>query len=101
MPEQDRRHIVVLDPVQADLRVDLRSVMCSEESVAVEASGRHEYKDPEGRVGKAKALWLWLREQTDGEVDLVNVVVINVSHLLHPDRVVGQLLEGPGRGEAE
>src|SRR5688500_7197367 len=101
MPQQNGLHGVVRDPVEADLRVDLRGVIRGEEPIAVEASRCHEYEDAEGRIAEPEPLWPGLCEQTNYQVYPVDVVLVDAPELLYPHGIIRQLLEGFDRREAE
>ena len=47
VPQQYRQHRVVLDPIQPDLRVDLRRVVVGVEAIALQAARRHQDEDAE------------------------------------------------------
>ena len=87
--KQDGRHIVVVDPVETNLRVYLRGEIRCEEPVAIQPPLCHENKDAEGRVAEPEPLWPRLCEHANHEVYPVDVIVIDVPHLLRPDWVIG------------
>src|SRR5919202_1956793 len=62
------RHRVVVDPVHAGLRVDLRGVVRGEEAIALQPAGGHQDEDAEGRIAKTKACWQILRIHTYHQV---------------------------------
>ena len=53
---QHGQHRVLLDVVEAELRVDLRAVVVGEEPIALQAPRRHQDEDAERRVAEAEAL---------------------------------------------
>ena len=77
MPQQDARHVVVVDPVEPGLGVDPGSVIRREEAVAVEAPGGHEDEDAKRRVGEAEPSGFRLRVQADREVNPVDLTVVD------------------------
>src|SRR3712207_614134 len=87
--EQDGQHIVVVDPVETNLRVYLWGEVRSEEPVTVQPPRCHENKDAEGSIAEPEPLRPGLCEHANYEVYPVDVIVINAPHLLRPDRVIG------------
>src|SRR5215213_240884 len=86
MPKQDGRHVVVVDPVKTDLRVDLRSVILCEEPVAVQPSRRHEDEDAKGCIAKPEPLRSWFSIQTNHKVDQVDIVFVDAPEIICPAR---------------
>ncbi len=101
MAGEDVDHGVGVDPVHADLGIDLGGVVVGEEAVAVEAARGHEDEDAEGGVGEAEALGRGLGEESDDEVDGVDVTGVDAANLFAPFGVVGEIFKGADRLEVE
>ena len=56
------------NPLETGSRIELRSVVRSEEPVALESSRRHENEDTKGGVAEPEAPWQWLAEHPDHRV---------------------------------
>ena len=93
VPQQQRPHRVVLDPVEALLRVDLGPEVVGEEAVRLEPPRRHQDEDPERGVAEAEPLRLPLRVHPDHRVDLLRIGV-DPAQSVGVLRRVGHLLEG-------
>ena len=86
VPQQHRQHRVVLDPIQPDLRVDLRRVVVGVEAIALQAARRHQDEDAERRVAEAEAFRQRLAHQPDQQIDRFEIVVVDAADLFAPDR---------------
>ena len=93
----DVDHRVVLDPVDAFLRVARRPVLGRQEPVALEAPRRHQDEHAERRVAEAHVLGQRLGHQAHQQVHLLDVAVVDPLDLLGPFLVVAELLEGLDR----
>ena len=91
--KQDAGHVVVRDPVEPFLRVNLGREVGGEEPVAVEPARGHQREDAEGGIAEAEPFREILGEDADAEIDQLNVVLVDAAQLLLPGRIAGQLLE--------
>src|SRR5439155_23136647 len=76
-------------------RVDLRREVAGEEAVTVQTAGRHQDEDAECGVTEAESLRRGLGVQTYGRVDGIDISAVDLTNLLHPLGIVGQVLETP------
>ena len=100
VPQEQRPHRVVLDPVDPLLRVHLGPEVVREEAVRLEPPRRHEDEDSEGGVAEAEPFGLPLGIHPDHRVDLLRVLV-DPAQVLGVLRRVRHLLEGVVRLEVE
>src|ERR1044072_7496576 len=93
MPLQDSPHIVLLDPIKPGLRVNLLCVICGEEPVALQSSGRHQNEYAKGGLAEAESFGQVFRVKADHQVNAVYVVAVYAPQVFNPFFVRCQVLE--------
>ena len=100
VPGQHRRHVVVVDPAHPLGGVDGGREVGGEEPVALQPPRRHQDEDPERGVAEPEPGRRRLGVQAHREVDVLDRVV-DRRQLRGRRRVLGQVVERPGRGQAQ
>ena len=100
MPGQHRRHVVVVDPAHPLGGVGGGREVGGEEPVALQAPRRHEDEDPERGVAEPEPGWRRLGVQAHREVDVLDRVV-HRGQLRRGRRILGEVVEGPGRRQRQ
>jgi hypothetical protein len=92
--QKHRAHVVRFDPVDPDLRVDLRPVVVGEEAVGFEAARGHQDEDAERRVAEPEPFRLRLRVEADHQIDALDIPVDPAQLLGRGGIAARHLLEG-------
>src|SRR5215510_14996798 len=93
VPLQHGLHGIVVDPVHAELGVDLGAKVVGEEPVALEAPRGHQDEDAEDGIAEPESVGEVLRQGSDQEIDAVDVVLVDLAQLGRDLRLAGDLLE--------